>query len=281
MFHNLDEINKRPAPFSVYTAKDLWIPPHRAEQMLAFHLNEAIDVSSRSKTFMDASADWIIRHFSLGPDTSVCDFGCGPGLYAARLARSGARLTGLDFSETTLRYAREQAAVAGQSITYIQTDYLEFTQASSFDLITMIMCDICALSPAQRARLLSRMHSSLKPGAALLLDVYAIPAFRARDEVSFYEKNQLNHFWFQEDYHAFVNTFKYHDDAVILDKYSLFPETGAPETVYNWLQYFSPDTLKTELCAAGFIPETTYKDVAGAPFDPDHTEFAMVARKPS
>ena len=52
----------------------------------------------------------------------ILDLGCGPGLYASRLARLGHRVTGIDFSPASIRYARQQAEKAGLSCTYIELD---------------------------------------------------------------------------------------------------------------------------------------------------------------
>lgn len=279
VFERLKEINARPQVFGVYTAEALWADAYRSKQMLAFHLNDAIDVSSRNLAFIEASSSWIIDRFDLGPGKSVCDFGCGPGLYTSRFAKSGADVTGLDFSENSIQYARQQAEKSNQKIGYRQGNYLEDVPTGQFDLITLIMCDYCALSPAQRARLLGNIQSCLKDNGALLLDVYSMIAFAEREEASFYERNQLNHFWCESDYFCFVNTFKYDHDAVTLDKYSLFPEQGDQETVYNWLQYFSPESLRDELAVSGFSTKEILKDVSGAAFSAQHTEFAVVATK--
>src|SRR5512143_1220066 len=98
LFLELQEIHRRPSPFERDTASDLWTDEHTSSRMLAFHLDGAVDVSSRRSEFIDRSAAWIVSHFSLDAGRSVADFGCGPGLYAARLARSGTQVTGIDFS---------------------------------------------------------------------------------------------------------------------------------------------------------------------------------------
>ncbi|WOE74589.1 SAM-dependent methyltransferase [Alterisphingorhabdus coralli] len=279
MFEKLNEINAKPRPFSVYTAESLWADPYRAQQMLALHLNEKVDMSSRNPRFIDASTAWMMDHFDLKPGKSVCDFGCGPGLYTSRLAQSGAAATGIDFSKNSIRYAREQAEKAQQQINYVHANYLEYQHREQFDLITMIMCDYCALGPEQRRKLLGIFRECLKDDGALLLDVYSMAAFAEREDACLYEKNQLNHFWCAEDYYCFVNTHTYEDQAVVLDKYSIFPESGGEETVYNWLQYFSPEGLTEELRAGGFAVERVYGDVSGAAYAEEHPEFAVVARK--
>ncbi len=74
-------------------------------------------------------------------------------------------------------------------------DYLEFETEKRFDLITMIMCDFCALSPTQRKKLLTRFHRLLNADGSILLDVYSLNAFDQREEVSICEHMQLNGFW--------------------------------------------------------------------------------------
>ena len=281
MFEKLEEINRKPKVFESYTADSLWTDEYRSKQMLAFHLNENIDVSSRNIEFINHSASWIVDHFQLGPGKSVCDFGCGPGLYASRLAKSGVKVTGLDFSESSIRYAEEQAENTSQNINYVHVNYLEFEPKEQYDLITMIMCDFCALNPAQRKGLLKKFHECLKESGAILLDIYSMVAYDEREETAFYEKNQLNQFWCEGDYYCFVNTFKYDDKAVVLDKYCIFQENGKSETIYNWLQYFSPESLAEELSEAGFTMQQIYKDVAGSPHSEQHSEFAVVVMRQS
>lgn len=172
MFEKLEEINIKPSVFELYTAESLWAEEYRSKQMLSFHLNDGVELSSRNIEFINRSSSWIVDHFQLGPGKSVCDFGCGPGLYASRLAKSGAKITGLDFSENSIRYAREQAENAKQKIDYINVNYLEFEPKERFNFITMIMCDFCVLSPAQRRVLLDKFHRCLEGNGAVLMDVY-------------------------------------------------------------------------------------------------------------
>ncbi len=52
MFNKLEEINSRPTPFQFYTAEDLWTDDHTSKIMLEYHLNEAVDLSSRNRDFI-------------------------------------------------------------------------------------------------------------------------------------------------------------------------------------------------------------------------------------
>lgn len=278
MFKELKEINSRPEPFQYYTAEVLWTDEHTSKQMLKYHLNESVDLSSRKSEFILRSVEWITSHFNINSQTCIADFGCGPGLYATRLAEKGAEVTGIDFSERSIRYARKVAEQKGLRINYAHENYLEFETDTRFDLIIMIFCDFCALSPEQRQTMICKFHKLLKPGGSVLLDVSSLASFDQRKEAATYEHNQLDGFWSPESYYGFLNTFKYDREKVILDKYTIV-EKSRTRVVYNWLQYFSRDSITAEFEQNGLKVEEVYSDVTGTPFRPDSLEFAVVAKK--
>lgn len=278
MFETLEKINKRPALFEFYTASELWDDRYTSKQMLTYHLNEEVDLSSRKGAFVDRSVDWIVSRFGVKAGTKVADFGCGPGLYTTRLARLQADVTGIDFSRNSIQYARNWAAREGLSIDYQRQNYLAFESGVRFDLITMIMCDYCVLSPGQRTQLLGKFDEVLAPEGAILLDVNSVKAFDRRQEVASYAANFMDGFWSAGKYYGFLNTFKYEKEKVILDKYTIV-EPDRTKTIYNWFQHFSPDALRAEFAASGFSIQDVYSDVAGTPFDADGDEFAVIAKR--
>jgi len=279
MFNELKKINSRPEPYQFYTAAELWTNEHTAKEMLKYHLNESIDVSSRNKNFIENSVEWICANFKVDNDTMIADFGCGPGLYSNSLAEKGAIVTGIDFSENSINYAKKSAAEKALKVDYIVDNYLEFDTSRRFDLILMIMCDFCALSPGQRKRLLSKFKKFLKPNGSVLLDVYSLNSFNMKEESAGYEWNQLNGFWSPDDYYCFVNTFKYKKEKITLDKYTIIEESQK-RVVYNWLQHYDEEMLVNEFETNGFNVIELFSDVAGKTHHPQSTEIAIVA-KPS
>jgi 2-polyprenyl-3-methyl-5-hydroxy-6-metoxy-1,4-benzoquinol methylase len=277
MFDQLEKINSRPKPFEFYTASELWTDEYTSKQMLAYHLNGEIDVSSRKFSFLERSAAWIISHFDLCEGKSVVDFGCGPGLYTERLAKTKAAITGIDFSKNSIEYARNRASAEKLNIDYVQQNYLEFTSQGRYDLILMIMCDYCALSPEQRKALLDRFKTLLKPEGRILLDVYSLKAFEQKTEGASYVLNLLNNFWSPEKYYGFLNTFKYEDEKVSLDKYTIL-EANRTRQVFNWLQHYDRQSLSREFTESGLEIEKFLANVAGQAFDPAGAEFAVIAK---
>jgi SAM-dependent methyltransferase len=278
MYNELNIINSRPQPFQFYTADELWTDDHTSKKMLEFHLNETVDVSSRNKAFIDRSIEWITGKFRIGVNSRIADFGCGPGLYTTPLAEKGAHVTGIDFSERSILYAKDAALRKGLKIDYVGQNYLEYQTEKRFHLITMIMCDFCALSPAQRRHILNKFYDFLEPEGSLLLDVYSHHAYGQRKETATYEKNMLNGFFSAEDYYGFLNIFKYEKEKVILDKYTII-EASQSKTIYNWLQYFSLEGIKKEFQETGLSIDEYYSDVAGNIFSDDSNEFAVIAHK--
>ena len=277
MFEKLLDINNRPKPFEFYTAADLWTDEHTSKKMLEYHLNESLDLASRNPDFIDRSATYIASRFGLGEETAVADFGCGPGLYTTRFAKFGADVVGIDFSERSIRYAEETAKRESLSINYVCQDYLAFETDKRFDLITMIWCDFCALSPTQRRELLGKFGTLLTDGGSVFLDVHSLNVFDQKEEAATYELNQLDGFWSPNPYYGFLNSFKYEDEKVLLDKYTIV-EQARTRTVYNWIQCFSPESIRAEFAENGLAVDELYADVAGTPFSPDSTEFAVEAR---
>lgn len=161
---------------------------------------------------------------------------------------------------------------------HISERMLAFDADRTFDLIVMIYCDFCALSPDQRKRLLSVFERCLAAEGRILLDVFSLNAFGARNEDFRIEYRLMDGFWSAADYYGFMHTFKYDREKVVLDKYTLV-EAEKTWQVYNWLQYFRPAALEKEFEAAGLAAEAVYADVAGTPYAEDIREFAVVAKR--
>ena len=278
MYDTLRAMSGRPEPFSVITTSDLWTDEHVSKQMLSFHLNGDVDLSSRNTAFIDRSVEWLVDTFAVSPSTRIADFGCGPGLYAQRLARKGAKVTSIDFSERSINYAREQAKKEGLDIDYRCQDYLDFQPDQRYDLIILIFCDFCALRPAQRSRLLEIFSNSLAPGGTLVFDVQSVNDFARREEGVVFARNMMDGFWSSKDNFAFQQTFLYPDEKISLDKYTIIEENRT-RTIYNWLQYYTPAILEEELTRAGFKVSKWFGDVAGSPYDASADVFAVAAHR--
>lgn len=276
MFSKLAEHSRRPPLFSRYTAEELWTDPHVARQMLAYHLDPDQDLASRNHAFIQRSVAWLVERFNLGEGKRVLDLGCGPGLYSNALAESGASVTGVDFSESSLAHARSEAESRGLQVDYLHGNYLDLEVPGTFDLALLIFGDFCALGPEQRRSLLHRVKEWLRPGGRFVLDVSSLALFETVEESDSYEEVSEGGFWSPDPHFVFTKRFKYPAELAYLDRY-LIVEAGRDRELFNWIQCYDPAGLEAELNEAGWRLEGTFGNVAGDPLDANDLFFAVIA----
>lgn len=273
----LKKLAVRPEPHSLITVRELWTRPHIARQMLAYHLDQDTPLASRPIVAIEEIVDWLDRELHL-EGKRVCDLGCGPGLYSLRMAERGANVTGVDFSPTAIAYAESQVAATESAVDYLVADYLQDELPAGFDVVTLIYYDYCALSPADRRRLLGRIHSMLNPGGCFVMDVVAAAAFAEIREQLTLEERLMGGFWSDSDYVGIHRTWAYPEETLSLDHYAIVEPSGHWE-ILNWMQFFSPDQLVEELEGAGYTVCTLSGSLAGKVLTKDSTEIGVIGRK--
>ena len=168
-------MERRPEPFSVSTTPQFWDDPHVSGRMLRHYLIPDDGLASRRHDFIDASVDWLVDRLGLASGSRVRDPGCGPGLYAHRLARRGVSVHGVDVSRRSVAHAREGAEVEGLPACFTHGDYLDADLGAGHDAAILIYEDYCVLAPARRVQLVRRVAAALAPGGRLVMDVTAAP----------------------------------------------------------------------------------------------------------
>lgn len=272
MYERLKELALRPEPWSVSTVKELWTRPHLAGEMLKHHLSQDSAHASRPVVDIDRVIAWLDGQLELA-GRRVIDLGCGPGLYARRMARRGARVTGVDFSANSLDYARQRGEA---NVDYLLADYLEDELPSGFDLATLVYYDFCALPPAQRRRLLERIRGLLNPGGLLALDLYGPGAFDAVGEHIEIEPRLMGGFFAPGDYVGIQRTDVYEDERVTLDRFFIVEPADCWQ-IFNWAQYYSPETAVAELAEAGFMVAALTGGLDGTPLADDSHTLGVIA----
>ncbi|HEX6384596.1 MAG TPA: class I SAM-dependent methyltransferase [Anaerolineae bacterium] len=255
-----------------------WTDPHIAGQMLVAHLDPNTDAASRRPDTIQRSTNWIVRTLDLQAGNSLLDLGCGPGLYATRLALHGLQVTGVDISQNSIEYAREYARRHGLEITYRCQDYLELEDESSFDAALLIYGDLCPLSPQQRSRLLSKVKRALKAGGHFVLDV-TTPQLRQREGLKNSWYAVQAGFWKSGPHLVLQQGFSYPED-IYLDQYVVVETDGKISVYRNWFQDYTARTIRAELEAGGFIVQSLSSDLVGTPYEETSDWIGIVASKP-
>ena len=241
------------------------------------HLDPDTDLASRKLSAIERVVEWIDSELKLS-NKRLCDLSCGPGLYTQRFSEIGAKVTGVDFSTYSLEYAKSEAAKCGLSIRYVNADYLIDPLPNEFDVVSLIYCDFCVLSPSQRQALLNRIADMLNPGGKLVIDVAGIAALDQKSEITLCENQLMNGFWAECDYVGMQGTFIYPEQSLALDRY-LIVEPNETWEIFNWFQHFTPSSLESELSHAGFEVEHMMGSLTGEKLKPDSNVIGVISRK--
>ena len=276
--NTISRLQKKPPAFTPGEAH-FWTDPHIAQGMLAAHLNPDMDAASRRPETIQRSTDWIVKTLGLQAGDSVLDLGCGPGLYASRLARHGLQVTGVDFSQNSIDYARDYADKHGLEVAYRCQDYLELEDQELFDAALLIYGDFCALPPDQRARLLANVKRALKPGGRFVLDV-TTPHLRRRVGLKNSWYAVQSGFWKPGPHLVLEGGFAYPEEDVYLDQYIVVEADGEISVYRNWFQDYTAETIHAELEAGGFAVQGLWSDLTGTPYQPDSDWIGVIASGP-
>lgn len=98
--------------------------------------------------------------------TRALELGCGGGQASLMLAEHGYDVVGVDYSETAIELARENAEEAGAECEFIVADVLDLSEfdANDFGLVIDNHCLHCLVEPPDREALLSETTRVLHPG---------------------------------------------------------------------------------------------------------------------
>lgn len=221
-----------------------------SSQLLQVHLDQNVDLASRKDSTITETIRWILARVH-GLRLDILDLGCGPGLYAEKLVLLGHRVTGIDFSANSIRYAKKSATTNTLNIEYRHEDYLALTDQNQYDLIMMIFTDFGVLNPDERRSLLQRVHNALKPGGIFVFDVLNPNAFTHEQGKRNWEM-ATSGFWRPGPYLALSDSLYYEKEKVTLNQHIIIEEDGGYAVYRFWVHTFLHTELNTMLGNAGF-----------------------------
>jgi len=91
-----------------------------------------------------------------GVNTTILEVGCGPGVYSIQLAGRGATVSAVDYSESMIELARQNAGRAGVRVDFQQADFLRLPELQVFDCVFATGV-IEYIAPARQREFLAKM----------------------------------------------------------------------------------------------------------------------------
>ncbi len=232
----------------------LWTDPHIANNMLLAHLDADHDAASRNAQSIQKTVQWTSQEIKM--DSTIIDFGCGPGLYSEKLALLGHAVTGVDISKNSIRYARESAKRNNLPIKYLNENYLSQIDLGIFDAALCIYCDFGALIPDEQKVFLKNVHDSLKENGVFIFDVFSEGLSATKTEQRDFEVVHNEDFWSDQPHFILTETAFFEEEMtwgqrnIIIDQGS-----GKQREFITWDTLYSNTRITGLLEENGFIVE--------------------------
>jgi ubiquinone/menaquinone biosynthesis C-methylase UbiE len=213
----------------------------------------------------EQEVDFLVGALALTPGMRVLDVGCGPGRHALALARRGFDVVGVDHSPDFIVLAREGAADADLSATFVELDVRELACVDEFDAaICLCQGGFGLLGGRDEPEVFGRIARTVRPGGAL-----AVSAFSAAFAIRHLEEG--------EEFDPATGVL--HETATVRDP------TGREERFDLWTTCFTARELEL-LAASVDLERVTVHGVtpgryAAQPPTLDHHELLLVARRPA
>lgn len=275
----LDIINrysKKPEPFEP-GEKTFWDHPHISRSMLEAHLSQNHDAASRKAETIDRTIDNLFKAGALKPGMRLLDLGCGPGLYAQRLAMAGMEVVGVDISERSIGYARAAAEELNLPVEYHCVNFFDLEFRNEFDAVIQVYGELNTFPEASLVQLLAAVRKALKEDGVFIFDV-STRKLRSKNEIhnNWYYSDQG--FWRPGRHMVLEMCFDYPDRDLWLNQYIIIDESGC-KVYRNWFHDYSLEAVEELLSKAGFKLKTVWNDLTGSVYTGDGEWIAVIAQK--
>ncbi len=276
----LDLVHRAPRPEPWAEGDNIpWNEPGFSARMLREHLSQAHDHASRRSAKIDRQVAWIHGALLNETPSRVLDLGCGPGLYAARLAALGHGCHGVDFSPASIRYARERAAADGSDCTYVEGDVRTADFGRDHDLAMLLYGELNVFALDDARLILRKARAALRPGGRLLLEPHplaTIEAIGAKPSTWWTAASGL----FADTPHIVLEEHAWHAErlAATVRIYVVDAATGAVERHAQTFQGYDDAAYRESLASAGFDRVTFHASLTGRDEEAEEGLFGITAR---
>ena len=271
----LQDLIQRVSPPAPWSEGDNipWNDPAFSKRMLKEHLSQEHDAASRRTEKIDRHVNWIHRTLLAERPARILDLGCGPGLYASRLARLGHQCVGIDYSPASIEYARELAERESLACRYSQQDIRQADYGEGYDLVMLIFGEFNVFSTANIKRILTQARRALKGGGQLLLEPHTFEAVQKIGEAAA-EWHTAPTGLFSERPHLYLKESSWDaaSRAATVRHYVVDAATGEVTRYAASYQAYTEAEYRAVLGECGFEPAAFYASLAEL-----ESEYGLIA----
>ena len=277
----LELVHRWPVPEPwVEGEKIPWDEPEFSRRMLEEHLSQEHDAASRRFAVIDRQVAWIHHHLLAARPTRILDLGCGPGLYAGRLAALGHTCVGIDFAPAAIAYARKQAEAAGLPCHYQLEDVRQASYGQGYHLVMFLYGEINVFRREDAVAILHKAHAALEPGGLLLLEPHTYEVVERLGHAPREWYSAERGLWSARPHLCLQENFWDGALGVTTERYFVIDaETGEVTRHASSMQAYSREGYLDLLRECGFGQVRFYPSLTGDVDEAPGQLFALVARK--
>jgi SAM-dependent methyltransferase len=277
----LDLIYRQPVPEPwVEGEKIPWNDPEFSRRMLREHLTQEHDMASRRSERIDRHVAWIHGTVLDGKPVSILDLGCGPGLYAMRLARLGHPVTGIDFSPASIDYAQNEAAKQQSSCRFVNADIRQAEYGAGYGLAMLIFGEFNVFHPDDARAILHKIHAALDDSGLLLLEPHTVDAIKRSGEAPPSWQTSQSGLFSEEPHVLLTENFWREDRQIATERYFIIDgRSGAVTRHAASMQAYSEAQFGLLVDECGFTDMRIYSSLYGEIDAAEGDFFALTARK--
>jgi SAM-dependent methyltransferase len=272
--NQVKKLSRKPPLFN-RECGNIWTEEYLATQMLNAHLDPNFDGASRRSLVIEKTVEFLNSEV-LKSNSSILDLGCGPGLYAEKLCRKGHKITGVDFSQNTINYAKSSAKQQGLDIEYKYDDFFKLKYFNDYDVVMQVYGEVNTFSDEERDKLFKIVHNALKLNGLFIFDV-STPALRKKCGLKKNWHISEGGFWREKTHLVLEEGFQY-DNDIWLDQYIVADNSGV-QVYRNWFKDYSVETISEIINNSGFKIIDIRGSLIGEALKEDSEWFAIIAQK--
>ena len=254
-----------------------WNDPDFSRRMLKEHLSQKHDAASRRTPTIKKQVDWIHSFVLDGKPSRILDLGCGPGLYAARLAALGHVCRGIDFGPASIEYAVKHAP---ENCSYTLGDVRTTGFGSGYDLVMFIFGELNVFKPKDAKSILHKAYTVLNPGGKLLLEVTTYDAVYELGNQPATWYSAENELFADEPHLCLMEPFWDDEQAVAIERYYIVDaNTGEVARYSASTQAYTEDEFRDMLLGVGFSTIEKHPSLIGKEDSFQSEMFVLIAHK--
>lgn len=249
-----DIVKVTPAADSLWGSahKIPWNDPSFSARILNEHLSQDHHLASRKAEIIDGQTCWIgDRYLQSGP-VAMLDLGCGPGLYAEKLAGESHCYHGIDFSPASIGYARERHS-ANNRCEFVLGDVTQADYGGPYELVMMLYGELNVFSPADCRNILSKAYEAVAPGGTMLVEFQNPAAVQGVGELpASWTRASEGGLFSDKPYVCLTENYWFAEETVALQCFHVMDEDGESFTYRSTTKAWSVDEMGRLLEEAGF-----------------------------